>query len=125
MPITAKGRTRHEEITLHHGGEEALITINPSALTTAVQIELQEIDDPAEQTRFLIDILCDLVIQWEIEDEDGEPLPIEPASLMDLESRLVWSIYTAIREARDEEGKGSGRGSSRRGSTGRARPGTR
>ena len=125
MAITAQGRARRETVTVRHGDEEAEVVIDPTVLTTAVQIELQEIEDPAEQTRFLVEILSQLVTEWEILGEDGEPLPTTIDSLMGLENRLVWGIYTSIREAREEEGKGSGRGSSRRGSTGRVRSGTR
>jgi hypothetical protein len=125
VPITAAGRSRHETITLSHGDEEAEVVIDPSFMTIAKQIELQSLRDPAEQTQFLIEILCGLVVDWEIEGEDGKLLPITEDSMLGLENRLVWAIYTGIREAREDEGKGSGRTSSRRGSTGRAPGGTR
>ncbi len=42
-----------------------------------------------------LETLCKSIKSWNLEDEDGKPLPVSVASLMELDFDFVMSVFTA------------------------------
>ncbi len=40
--------------------------------------------------------LAKAIISWDIEEDDGKPLPVTPEAMLELESQLLWEIYYRI-----------------------------
>lgn len=70
------------------------VTYKPSALTPTVEDEMRAADD----TRALIDTLCDMLLAWDVLDDEGEPLPITPAVLSAIPNALLGAIMQGCRE---------------------------
>lgn len=70
------------------------VTYKPSALTPTIEDELRAADD----TRVLIDVLCDMLMAWDVVDEDGQPLPLTPEVLSTIPNALLGAIMQGCRE---------------------------
>ena len=70
------------------------LTYRPSELTPAVEAGIRE----SEDNNILVNTLCNLITDWEVQDETGEPVAIEPDVLNNMPSAFLGAILQACRE---------------------------
>lgn len=129
MPISLSALKSGERTLLfEYDGESAEVTYRVSSYTPELEqavAEKLESGLPASSTAV---ILAELLIDWDVVDENGERLPTDYATVsrfpMDFLTALLTTISEDQRAAREDR-KNSGGGSAQRANSGNARRGTR
>lgn len=98
--------------TIHYLDDSATITYRPGELTPVVENEMREAGEDGDAT-FLAELLSRIVVQWDLEGEDGESYPITPDDLSVLPSAFLLAVLTGVREDMTPKPT-NGRGSFRR-----------
>lgn len=78
-------------------GEEIKVQYRPSEWTPRVTVELQETEGAA-QTRYSMDLLSRLIVDWDVEGADGKPFPVSRESLESLDQPVINAITDGILE---------------------------
>ena len=95
MPLNlANIKNDKRTVTIKYFGDDCQVTYKPSVLTPTIEDELRASDD----THALIDVLCEMITAWEVEDEEGAPLPITPDVMGNLPNALLGAIMQGCRE---------------------------
>jgi len=118
MPISVPELVRNERtISVEIDGQEGEVTYRPGAMTPELEGVLTRASDPAQA---VVDVMAELLIGWDVLDENGEVLPTDAETLAALPSSLISEIYRAItadmsdlREMRKNSGGGSRQAASR------------
>jgi len=102
MPLTVKKLTSavvNSTIDVKIPGqsepEKVRIGYRPGILTSQLEEELREYGDRSEGWA---DLVSRLVVSWDLELEEGVPLPVEKDSLREVPGWLLQSIIVGIRE---------------------------
>lgn len=94
MPIKLSDLNKTRTTTAHTQYGEVSITYMPSAYTAGIELLLAEAESKPAQT--LVDLVKHLVIAWDIESDDGQPLAITQENLMMLPLDLLADILRAV-----------------------------
>lgn len=98
MPISLNHiKNDKRSIAIDYNGDTLNLTYKPSELTPAIEAEIREEALEGRNDR-LIETVCKMVIQWDLLDEAGEPLPLEPEIVRDLPSAFLYAIQQGCRE---------------------------
>lgn len=82
---------------LVYNGEEAKVTYRPSVVTPARLDALREV--PAEEgDRALVMLLSELLVEWEVMDDDGSPFPTSAPALSTLPIQFLAEVVNQIRD---------------------------
>lgn len=96
-------KTTRVDVT--YGGETFGVDFLPHALTTDVQVKLKALIgdglDESAALNSLFVLLPTLVSGWEIEDDDGSPLPVTEETLRRFPILMLAEIATAITGSMD------------------------
>jgi hypothetical protein len=95
MPISLSHMKNDKRtLTVHYFGDECNVTYRPSALTPVTENALRD----AEDNTTLIDTLAEMIVAWDVLDEEGKPLPIEADVLNQLPNAFLGHVLQACRE---------------------------
>lgn len=101
--IKADRRKVAIELTLGENpetGEEVTETLNvvyrPSAYTANSELELNQLRDSNWKSEMGLRFVEMLVVSWDLEDDDGNPFPINTQSLADLPSSFIGRVVGGI-----------------------------
>jgi hypothetical protein len=72
--------------TVKWEGEEAKLTYRPSAVTPAMMDEVLMEEENGKGHHALTGLLVHVLVDWEVLDDDGEPLPITSETLSERDS---------------------------------------
>jgi hypothetical protein len=89
MPISMnhiKNDKRH--LTLEYAGESFGVVYLPSQITPNIMAEMREANEDGNE-QYNVDALCRLLISWEVEGDDGQPVPIEHEVLSNMASPFL------------------------------------
>lgn len=109
-------------------GETAKITYRPSGYTPTTEDALQKGLETQRPSVGVASLLSELLLEWEVMDDDGQALPINLETLQRLPAGFLYSVMNAIIEdmtgAQEGTRKNSGVGLPQKASTGNARRST-
>lgn len=98
MPISVSHlKNDKRNLDLEYSGETVHIVYKPSELTPTVMAEMREANEEGNDF-FTTDILCKLLVEWDVMGEDGQPLPIVFDELRYLQSAFLSAVLTACTE---------------------------
>ena len=93
-PLTATTR----QIDVDYYGSAVAVTYRPGVLTPDEDDRIQAAREANTLTDALIDLLMRMLVTWDVEGDDGKPLPIEAATLRVLPNALLLKIMAAVQE---------------------------
>lgn len=79
------------------GDHEVELTLDV-ALDRFVESELNERFARAKTNEELREILADIIVGWDLTDDNGEPLPITPETLAELPLPIIRDLWVLIGE---------------------------
>lgn len=83
---------------LDFDGEKVAVTYRPNAMTPLMEQRLQDAaadDDLAA----LGELFCMLVVSWDLEDDDGNTVPIHPDDVVTVGSTILNAIIAEVQES--------------------------
>lgn len=110
MPISLaqlKGNIRTINVT--YFSDNLAVTYRPSELTPQNQSAIQDRIDEGEAKNILVETLCQVMITWDVMDEDDKMLPITPETLANAPGPLLLAISEAIGEDARPKPKSAGK----------------
>lgn len=110
MPISLaqlKGNIRTINVT--YFSDNLAVTYRPSELTPQNQSIINDKIEAGEAKNILIEMLCKVMITWDVVDEEGVMLPITPETLAQAPGPLLLAISEAIGEDARPKPKSAGR----------------
>jgi hypothetical protein len=81
-------------VTVEFGGESMSVEFRLSAITPTTLAALQA--DDGDKLASTVDFLCEVLSKWEVVDEDGATLDIDPVVLSVLPVDFLTAIASAI-----------------------------
>lgn len=92
-------------------GESVKVQYRPGANSAAFAIALQEAMEGSASggTRAIVDSLANMMIGWDVVDDDGKPMPISADDLLAYPVGFLSAILNAIAEDQAPNGRKSGR----------------
>lgn len=128
MPLSLGDlRSRTRRVAVPVAGETLEVEYRPTALTPGLIAWLRGIEADGQPER-LAEVLCQVVIGWDLLGDDGAPLPVTEEVARELPLRLLGVIVRAVLEDAQEDPPSPGTsaaGSAPRGSSAAPRSGTR
>lgn len=83
------------------GGGDLAVTVSPSAYTIDREVALQAIVSDGTDPNAVADELCaliaDVVVEWDLTGNDGQPWPLDRQSLRGLPPQMLMWIMNGIR----------------------------
>lgn len=76
--------------------EMVKLTYRPSAYTGKMERELNELQKGEWKSALGITFLQRLIIEWDVEDVDGTPFPMDTERLAELPSPFIGEVITGI-----------------------------
>jgi hypothetical protein len=70
----------------------------PRAITPKMERAFQELQASGEADRVVYDSLKALIVQWDLTDDQGVVIPLEPEPLSDVPSDLLLHVFRKIQE---------------------------
>ena len=112
-------KNRTATVTVEWFGETAQVTGYPGRITgefidRLTQAEQTGDEDEAERSG-VYDGVCEVIAEWEVDDDDGSRLTVTPDAAKKLPISLLVEMVQSIQEAVRAEGKRSASGSRRTG----------
>lgn len=110
MPISLaqlKGNVR--TINVAYFSDNLAVTYRPSELTPQNQSEINDKIEAGEAKNILIETLCQVMISWDVVDDEGTMLPITPETLAQAPGPLLLAISEAIGEDARPKAKSAGK----------------
>lgn len=80
------------------GDVELKLQYRPSAVTPRFQKAVAAAQRDGDIDALMLDPLCRLIASWDLTDEDGALIPLEPDALANLPSTILKDLLTAIGE---------------------------
>jgi hypothetical protein len=115
--ITANRSTVHVPI----GDEKLQVDYRPAVFTPAMEDQLRDLQagEGGRVGRRFCELLCQVVSGWDLEEDDGAPVPATPDRMVSLPSQFLSKVLQAIAEdmTAGEAPAGSGAGSAPTGSS--------
>ena len=87
-----------KRLVVAFGDVELKIQYRPSAVTPRFQKAVARAQAEGDMDALMLDPLCRLLASWDLTDDDGALVPIEPDSLADLPVPILVGLMTAIAE---------------------------
>lgn len=85
------------------------VKVSPGAMTPNRQKQVESIDEDSADVEPLVDLILDLVVEWDLLDDKGKVIPLTKAKLMDtpvIVMMLVLNeVSTVLQQSADEAGK--------------------
>lgn len=101
MPIRLADLARQvRTITVRFDGIDDALTvrINPHRMTPQKEIAFLAAARADEATRATVELLADVLVGWDLLDDDGRPFPTDAATLGGLPSSLLMATMRALGE---------------------------
>lgn len=102
MANVKKLKDRTVPVTVTIDGEDVNMRVRLHAITPAQEREVYEAErsgDP-KQVQLICEHFCRFIASWDLELEEGVPLPLEPEVIMEeLPSTLLVGIFAQAKEA--------------------------
>lgn len=107
MPIRLSDlRKSSQPASFEWEGEICNVKFRPGAVTAQMQISAAGLatvgDSPERIVEYVGDFvqaMADLIVEWDIVDEKGEPLPITPETIGSLSLPFLFAMFGAIMSA--------------------------
>ena len=75
-------------VTIHYGGETVNLVVRAEVMNTDFMVEMAalgrittDVDVSIASIKSLPEILCQLVVSWDLEGDDGQPFPLDPVKV--------------------------------------------
>lgn len=85
-------------VAIEVDGETLNVLYRPSGLTPAVQETLRELVQEQRAGMSLVTVLRGTLVEWDLLDEEGKPLPTDEATLQELPIVFLAQVAEAISE---------------------------
>lgn len=85
-------------ITVPVGDESLTITYRPGGFTPETEARLRQYADDQRGGAALVALLADCLVEWDLVDEKGKPLPINAKTLSGLPVLFLTQLAQAITE---------------------------
>jgi hypothetical protein len=92
------------------GDEKVEVRYRPGAFTPALQDELDELGSGTASRvgRRFCESLCKVLASWDLEEDNGEPVPLDPDRLTELPAQFLAKLLEVVAEdMRPGEAQGS------------------
>lgn len=98
MPITISDlRADLRELSIAIEGVGMLnVTYRPSAITAEVEAALMDSLERQRPGQAVVSLLAETLVDWDLQNDDGKPLPADAATLRRLPLRFLMLIAEAI-----------------------------
>jgi hypothetical protein len=87
-------------VTIPIGSGELTLAYTPAGVTPRMYAMAEAVQQQPEnrgaEVTFLVKLLLDMVTDWDVTDDDDEPLPITEGTLMDMPVPILMKILDAI-----------------------------
>lgn len=99
MPIKlSKIGAKTRKTTATYDGDEVALTYRPGAFTPRVEARLSEAQEEGRVSQEVAAVLADVLVSWDVLDEDGKPLKPTAELLMDFPIDFLVGVTEAIGE---------------------------
>ena len=99
MPVSITHLVRDRRtVTVPVGDESLTVTYRPSGFTTETETRLRQYADDQRGGAALVALLTDCLVEWDLLDEAGKPLPINAKVLSGLPTLFLVQVVRAITE---------------------------
>jgi len=99
MPVRVGNLVRDRRtVTMPIGDESLTITYQPSGITPDTEDKLREYAADQRGGAMLVALLVDCLVEWDLLDDRGKPLPITADSLRKLPTIFLAQVAQAITE---------------------------
>lgn len=99
MPVRVSNLVRDRRTIQVPVGDEALtITYRPGGITPATEGRLREYSDDQRGGAALVALLADCLVEWDLLDDEGQPLPLDTKTLSQLPVIFLGHLAQAITE---------------------------
>ena len=106
MPIRLSQVGKQQKTaTVAYDGETVDIVYRPGAFTPRVEARINEAQKDSTVSQELAQILSEVIISWDVLDDDGQPLPPTIDLLMDLPLAFLSAVSVGIGEDMRPEGQ--------------------
>jgi len=100
MPKLSKFTESTRKIAVKIEDETINLTVKPSAWTLELEaLQLEPVASGEDAKKRITNMFMQIVIAWDITDEDGEPLPITYDNLVQFPSYLLVAIMEEVKKA--------------------------
>ena len=127
MPVSISHLVRDRRtVTIPIGDESLMVTYRPSGFTSETEARLRQYANNQRGGAALVALLVDTLVEWDLLDESGKPLPINVKTLNGLPTLFLGQVVQAIsKDMRPNlpSAGGSGAGSLQRAGWGSPRSG--
>jgi len=99
---------------LPYAGDVLHIVYNPQGYSGAVEKKVNELRDSEQSAHAVIELLLTMLIEWDLQNDDGTPFPVEAEPMEQLPTTFLADVMGAIAEEirkAAEAGNSSGGGS--------------
>jgi hypothetical protein len=87
-------------VTIPIGSGEITLGYNPAGVTPRMFAMIEEVQQEADNARVvtmtMARMLTQMVTDWDVTDDDGEPLPLTAAAMMDVPIQILSRICEVI-----------------------------
>ncbi len=87
-----------KRLVVTFGDVELKLQYRPSAVTPRLQKAIAQAQIEGDLDALVLDPICRLIASWDLTDDDGSLIPIEPEALSDLPAAILKDLMTAIGE---------------------------
>ena len=99
MPVTITHLVRDRRtVTVPVGDESLTVTYRPSGFTPETEARLRQYADDQRGGAALVALLADCLVEWDLLDENGKPLPINAKTLSSLPTLFLSQVVQAVTE---------------------------
>ena len=100
MPISLSSlRDERKQVRVRFGGESLMIWIYPDRLTNDVMDRYREAQEEPRDYDEMAAAFGEVVDEWDLLGENGEPMPIDGATFRDISLRILNHIWAELVEA--------------------------
>jgi len=99
MPVSITHLVRDRRtVTVPVGDESLTVTYRPGGFTPETEARLRQYADDQRGGAALVALLADCLVEWDLLDEAGKPLPINAKALSSLPTLFLSQVVQAISE---------------------------
>ncbi len=99
MPVRVGNLVRDRRtVTIPVGDESLTITYKPSGITPETEDRLREYAADQRGGAMLVALLADCLVEWDLLDDRGKPLPVNAETLRQLPMVFLTQLVQAITE---------------------------
>lgn len=86
------------EIAVEFSGNEVKLTYRPSAYTPILEEKMMQSLESKRPYNGMAQVIADVVVEWDVLEDDGEMYPLEYEELRTLPSQFLMAVIEAITE---------------------------